>query len=161
MGLALDPWPVNFFRKDYGIDGEVKLARRDPGEFNATILPWSFEFQLKSKDWTIPLDTSIVVETRHLTYWLHHNVPTVLFSVSTDGQGLRRAVYGRLIDKMFYQWLVLERGMWTQDRTVKITFGDTDLVQHLEGSQPQAGSTDALASAIRAWTRPLSPQEVP
>ena len=159
--MALDPWPVNFFRKDYGIDGEVKLARRAPAEFNATILPWSFEFQLKSKDWTNPLDPSIVVETRHLNYWLRHNVPTVLFSASTDGRGLKRAVYGRLIDKMFYQWLVLERKMWAQDQTVTITFDDADLVQHIEGSQFLCGSTDALESSILSWSRPLSPQEVP
>lgn len=160
LGLALNPWPINFFRRDYGIDGEVKLARIEPGEFNATVLPWSFEFQLKSKDWTGPLNMTITVRTRHLDYWLRHNVPTVVFSVITDETATRRAVYGRLIDKMFYQWLLYERTMWRDNETVSIPFSEGDLVHLIEGNLPARGSTDALASAVRSWQHPpLTPVE--
>lgn len=150
LTLALDPWPVNLFRRDYGIDGEVKLARREPGEFNPTILPWSFEFQLKSGEWSVECDPTVSVKTDDMEYWLRHNVPTVLFRVLTDGGAVHREVYWRLIDKIFYRWLVLERSMWKEQDTVSVTFGEGDLLLD--------ESLDALADSIRNWERPLSPE---
>lgn len=150
LTLALDPWPVNFFRRDYGIDGEVKLAKRELSEFNPTILPWSFEFQLKSGEWSPGCDPSVTVKTDHMEYWLRHNVPTVLFRVLTDQGAVHRDVYWRLIDKIFYRWLVLERTKWRENQTVSITFGSGDLLVD--------GSLEALSDGIRSWERPCPPE---
>lgn len=135
LDIHLSPYQADRIHEenDYGVDGSGHLVRPDDAG-NLRYLGTTFQYQLKSRHASSNGLYMVDLEVRHLLLWLSSNSPVVIFLVSVTEDGQSATTHWRCVDRIFEQWLSIERPRWREQATVSVPFGPEDVFDRTDRS---------------------------